>query len=112
MSYNIWLEIDTGGPEPAMIGPDINYTSNVSPMWRKALAGTGFDSLADMDGRTAAYCEPALRTAADAMAADPEAYAAMNPPNGWGSADGAREVLTRLAQACADHPKATVRISR
>lgn len=112
MSYDIWLEKKTRAGKITMVGEETNYTSNVSPMWRKALDGTGFDGLGAMDGRLAADCEPALRTAVTAMDADFDAYEAMNPDNKWGNATGARSVLRDLAHQCKKHPKATVRISR
>jgi hypothetical protein len=112
MSYDIWLEIDTGNGQTAEVGPDMNYTSNVSPMWRKALEGTGFNGLAAMDGRRASDCEPALRTAVAAMDTDFEAYEAMSPHNKWGDAAGARSVLWALADWCEKHPNTTVRVHR
>lgn len=110
MSYTIWLDIDTGAPTPARVADSINYTSNVFPMWIKALEGTGFDGLDTMDGHLAGECLPALETAIAAMRANPAVYTAMNPPGGWGNADGARQFLGELADMCSAHPKATVRI--
>src|SRR5438093_1169541 len=66
MSYDIHLEIDTGGGKMAEVWW-VNYTSNVSPMWRKALTGTAFESLGAMDGHLASECAPALRLAIKAM---------------------------------------------
>lgn len=43
MSYDFWLEVDTGGDEPHHIEPEAldgsygNYTSNVSPIWARCL---------------------------------------------------------------------------
>lgn len=117
MSYGIWLEIDTGAGNMATVVDDMNYTSNVSKMWRKALEGATIgrfqvESLGDMDGITARLCVPALWHAVAAMNADPLTYQAMDPANGWGDWGGAREFLEKLAKACELHPNATVRISR
>lgn len=111
MSYDVWLEIDYGNGNKTEVG-DMNYTSNVSRMWRKALSGSDFDGLAAMDGQRATDCVVALRQAASNMAAFPEAYEAMNPANKWGNANGAREFLTSLAALCELHPTAHVRVSR
>lgn len=112
MSYDIYLEIDTGNGHKAEVGPDcLNYTSNVSPMWRKALTGSDFDSLAAMDGKRAGDCVKALRHAVAAMAADPATYVLMNPANGWGDADGARTFLETIAELCEMHPNCEVRVS-
>lgn len=112
MSYDIWLEIDTRNGNVAEVDTCLNYTSNVSPMWREALTGTGFEFLGAMHGRRASECAPALRQAVANMKAAPEVYEAMNPANRWGNADGAREFLEKLADLCEKHPLMTVRISR
>jgi len=111
VSYDIWLEIDTGNGSKTEVW-DSNYTRNVSPMWRKELAGTSFEFLGAMDGHLASDCAPALRHAVKAMLDDPLTYEAMNPPNKWGDAVGAREFLESFATACEQHPATRVRISR
>lgn len=111
MSYDVWLEIDTGNGSNAEVWEG-NYTSNVSLMWRKALAGTSFEFLGAMDGHLASDCAPALRQAIKAMLDDPAPYEAMNPANKWGDATGAREFLEGLAAACKQHPATRVRIWR
>lgn len=102
MSYDVWLEIDTGGDEPATIpGADFNYTTNCARMWRHA----GID-LRDCKG---APCSEAAGPIADAvkrMEDDPDTYRAMNPANGWGDYEGALRFLRQIAEACAQHPKA------
>jgi hypothetical protein len=103
------MHVDTGGPEPlyvqlAEVG---NYTSNVSAMWCKALG----HPLGDLAEKNAGESLPALQRAVAAMEADPGSYEAMNPPNGWGNYEGTLDYLRRLRDACAEHPKATIRIS-
>lgn len=107
MSYDIWLEIDTGGPEPAVVGPDWNYTSNCGPMWRAAGA-----DLADFEGKPAGDCLPTLNAAITEMAVNPARYEAMNPANGWGDYGSLLSALQQLAGGFRAHPKATVRVSR
>ena len=85
-----------------------DYTSNVSPMWMKAL---GFP-LAELDGRTACHVVGTVLQAVWRMYDNSAEYEALAPANGWGDVDGAREYLRRLAEACAKHPRATIRISR
>lgn len=110
MSYDIYLQIDTGGPEPADVCDVGNYTSNVSPMWRLALG----HSLADLHGRQCVDCIPALTAAVDHMRdpANLATYEAMNPSNGWGKHDSATEYLARLLEACRKHPQASIYVSR
>jgi hypothetical protein len=107
MSHDVYLEIDTGGSEPVTVFSS-NYTSNVSGMWAEAL---GFP-LADLHGRTASDAIPDLRRAASHMANNPETYKAMNPPNGWGNYEGARDYLAEILGACLDNPKTTIAVSR
>lgn len=108
MSYDIWLEIDTGGPEPATVDEVGNYTSNVSGMWKDALGR----SLGDYHGAPCVEAAGPLRSGIDRMRADPARYQAMNPANGWGNYQGALAYLERLYQGCCNHPKATIRIWR
>lgn len=107
MSYDIWLTIDTGGPEPATVGEDWNFTSNCGPMWRAAGA-----DLAEFEGRKAAECIPILDAAIKDLQANPDKYRVMDPPNGWGSYDDLVPRLEVLAQQFRYHPKATVRVWR
>lgn len=112
MSYDVWLEIDTGGDEPARVGDSINYTSNVRPMWDKALEGCEIPSVAEMHGRLAGDCVGPLEDAIRRMTLDPWDYEELNPPNGWGDAAGARGFLEHLLAMCQRHPKATVGVWR
>lgn len=107
MSYDIWLTIDTGGPEPATLDVDWNYTSNCRSMWRAAGA-----DLAQFDGKTAGECAPILDAAIEELANHPAKYKAMDPENGWGSYDTLLPALGELADAFKCHPKATVVVSR
>lgn len=110
MSYDTWMTIDTGGPEPVIVEEIGNMTSNVSPMWTKAL---GFP-LADMESWTGKEVLPHVERAL-ANISNPETrheYEAMNPENGWGDVAGAAKYLTKIRDACKMHPKATFRIWR
>lgn len=105
MSYDGWLVIDTGAPEPAEIAELGNYTSNVSPMWRTALAAAGEEiRLSDTDGRNAADVLPLLNAAVEHMADNPDLYRSMNPLNKWGDYEGAFDYLRNVADLCAKHP--------
>lgn len=107
MSYDIYLVIDTGGPAPALVAEIGNYTSNVVPMWAKAL---GFP-LADLHERNAGDCINRLKSAVLEMKNNWAEFEELNPSNGWGDALGACSYLTELAEACEKHPKATIEIS-
>jgi hypothetical protein len=105
MSYDVCLEIDTGGPEPVAVA-DWNYTSNCAPMWRKAGA-----DLREFDGQQASDCLPVLNTAITRMAVDRATYEAMEPSNGWGTYNTVLPALRALSSELAAHPEATVRVS-
>lgn len=105
MSWDFSMEIDAGGPEPACILSDLNYTYNVSPMYYEAI---GEDGIGGLHGKAGADCIPILRGAIAAMEDDPAKYQAMNPPNGWGSYGGALGVLRELLAWCVAAPKATM----
>lgn len=106
MSYDVSLEIETGGDSSAQVFWR-NMTSNVAPMWRKAGA-----DIADMDGRTAAECAPILAAAVTAMETDPAAYKLMDPPNGWGSYETCLDFLRSIHAACVEHPACSISVSR
>lgn len=108
MSYDVYLEISTGGPEPA----DVfwrNMTSNVAPMWIRAGADLGAMGDARMRGDEVA---PILRRAIREMAENPSVYRAMNPANGWGDYASCAEFLSTLADACEANPLCYLRVSR
>ncbi len=107
MSYDIWLEVDTGGPEPCRIADGWNCTSNISGMWRAAGA-----DLADFDGQTAHDCIESLTNAIAELRRDPDKYRAMDSPNGWGKYEHLVPTLDRLLDDFRRHPKATVRVWR
>lgn len=128
MSYDIWLEYPNGDPAakaletfawfddhshraPTPTTNEVyevgNYTSNVSSMWHKALGC----SLADLGGQPAGGQVELIAAALVAMEAHPDEYRTMEPPNGWGSYEGAHDYLLRLLLACLRHPEATIRVS-
>jgi len=106
VSYDIWLEIDAGGPEPLHIGY-WNYTSNCAAMWKAA----GID-LALCAVRDAGGCAEGLAGAIANLRADPTRFRTMDPPNGWGSYDTLIPALEELLELFESAPKARVGIWR
>jgi hypothetical protein len=103
------MEIDTGGPHPAVLADNLNYTYNVSPMFYDALPfEDGIRSIAGMTGRDAL---PGLREGLAAMQDHPAKYQAMNPENGWGDYGGAVEILKTLIEWAVAHPNAVFAVS-
>jgi hypothetical protein len=107
VSYDIWLTIDTGGPEPAAIGGDWNFTSNAARTWRAAGA-----DLAEFAGRLAGDCVPTLAAAIAELECNASKYRQMDPPNGWGKYDDLLPALRTLLDLFRAHPKATVVVYR
>jgi hypothetical protein len=106
MSYDVYLEIDTGGTEPVEVSW-LNHTSNTAAMWRAA----GCD-IAECDGRPAANFAEGLASAIEAIESDPDRYRQYEPPNGWGTLETTLKFLRDLLHACQCHPRTTVRVSR
>lgn len=119
MSYWFGVDIDTGGAEPHHIDVSFmdvhpalrtdgiastvaitpgggysrcgNYTSNVSPMWTRCLTAVAGEEtrLRDLAGRRCGdligLLDGAVRWSIDHL----DELRALNPPNGWGNAEGA-----------------------
>lgn len=109
MSLDLWLEIDTGGPEPGLVWDGWNYTHNVGPMYAITL-GTTLGVF--LEGKTAAEALPKLREMVADMEDRPAVYLALNPENGWGSYDTLLPRLRELVEVAARHPKASWGVSR
>ncbi len=107
MSWDVHLEIDTGGAEPATVQDLGNMTWNVGIMYAEALG----HCFRELDGVLCSDALGRLLNGVTDMAARKEFYDQMNPPNGWGNREGAVKFLDELVQACLDHPKATIRVS-
>lgn len=110
MSYDFSMEAPLG-PDGSMVSVgdfDMNYTYNVSPMFRLALGGNGVN---DLHGCVGSEAIPRLRAAIADMEDRPSVYRAMNPDNGWGDYEGALGVLKRLCDWCVAAPMAHIRIS-
>lgn len=107
MSYDVWLAIDTGGPEPVQVGESWNYTSNSSAAWCEAGA-----DLAEFDGKPAGECARILDKAIERMRTEPAKFKSLDAPNGWGTYDTLVPALEKLRNTMRRHPKATVVVSR
>lgn len=108
MSYDVWLEIDTGGKEPAMVADCGNMTSNVAPVWRAA-----FCDVALFDDRQAGDCVRHLVRGLENLHRDPDSFSSLVRGDGsWGCVQDAIEYLEKLLTVFRAHPKCTVRVSR
>lgn len=103
MSWDVSVEMDTGGPEPMRVDPDgySNYTSNVAAMFAEA----DF-YIRDLHGMACADAAAVLRDAIARLESDPDRFRALNPENGWGRYETAIEFLRGFERLCGAHPKA------
>lgn len=109
MSYDIYLRVDAGGPEPVEAYWR-NYTSNCSGMWDMASPVT--DGLRGLHGMTADDAARHLTEMIRKMCRNPEPYRAMQPDNGWGDFDSQLDMLQEFRDRCERYPLAKVHISR
>lgn len=109
MSYDAWMEIDTGGESPTQLdGCEwLGLTWNLSPMLKLALGVR----VTELNLETGAGVAPLLAVALERMTAEPDAYREHNPPNGWGSYEDALRFIETLLSWCKAHPRATLRVT-
>lgn len=109
MSYDTWMEIDTGGEFPARVVDSINSTSNHSPIWAAAL---GFH-FRELEGKTGIEAAPLLEKAIAFLEDlnNRKDLRALEPGNGWGSLEHATQYLRDIRAWCKEHPKATIGMS-
>lgn len=105
MSASYWLEIDTGGDEPAGLTDSFNVTYNLGPMLRAA----GFPAWDALRGAPASEAAGVLDGVSKRLRADRERMVAeFSPGNGWGDWNWAVEFTETFRDACAANPKATI----
>lgn len=108
MSFDIWLEVNTGSPDgPVRLTEDLTPTYNLAEMFTNALNG----SIRQFDGKPASEARIILEAGLNSMLDNPKHYKQWNPPNGWGDYAGACWVIETLLTACKKHPLATVRVT-
>jgi hypothetical protein len=103
MSWDVWLEMDTGGPIKTEVSESFNYTHNCNCMLRDV--GIEWSEMRNMKGKDVVFM---LDIAIEKLKSDPEKYRKMNPSNGWGSYDSLLSVLERIVEDFSMHPKATL----
>jgi hypothetical protein len=108
MSYDVGMEVDTGAEYPQGVGEWHNYTYNVSPMFGAAFAQFGESGLRVLHGKAGEEAAPMIFAAMTYMREHMDEMRALNPPNGWGDADGAFAFLGGVLAQAHKHPKAVV----
>ena len=86
-------------------------TTNLADMFRLAFSSDDEPKkygLRDFDGMLGRKAYLILIGAISRMKARPDDFRALNPPNGWGTYEGAVEFLERLARACEELPDWTI----
>lgn len=109
MSLDFYI-IDVGkntGEEITLF--DVNYTHNVTSMWRKAGI---YEALYQSDGKQPREIIKLLIKGMRDMEEKKEEYSLLNPLNGWGDYNTALNFLRRVIEACKCYPNAKIKISR
>lgn len=106
MSYDVYLEADLGAGFIRVGSLDSNMTYNIAPMVQHACGTTP----SAWGGMKAGDVAKIATSVAEAIEKDPTTYNAMNPANGWGSADGCKRWMCEIAEACNEAPLATFRV--
>lgn len=106
MSYDIYLTINTGKEEVAIIDVG-NYTSNIYGMYYEAFRR----DWKFINGMVAGEALPDIKDAIKHMEKHPDKFKAMNPKNGWGDYEGALQYLKDLANYCEQNPICKIDIS-
>src|SRR6266404_5138108 len=110
LDFDLFIEVDTGGKLPKSIHLfGANITHNVSNMW--AHAGC-FHALYESQYKKAGEIILNLEASLKRMKENPEFYIARNPKNGWGNYNTALDFLQKVHDACVNHPKAEIWISK
>ena len=86
-----------------------NITYNVSPMFYLALDSE--DGLRGLNELKCSEAIPKLQRAIEYFDNHWADMMSLNPKNGWGSADGARELLSDLLRDCFRYPDSTIIVS-
>lgn len=86
-----------------------NYTHNVAKMWRRSGV---YDALYNSEGKLAKDILPVLANGYEHMKENPSEYEELNPPNKWGSYEGALDYLKEVMDACRKYPNSKIAISK
>ncbi len=109
MSYDVYFEIDTGDKELHAV-ESFNHTANCFGMFVSALGRADRQGIQSLDGLPAKVAEPVLEEACKVMERNPAHFRDMNPANNWGDSLSAYVFLTRLRDACRNHPLTLLRV--
>lgn len=108
MSYDVSCYMKSGPGENDHIKTEShNYTSSMTRAWDEAGC-----PLRDAHGQPVAEWLPKIRAAIADIEARPDYYKQYEPANGWGHVDTMLAFLKRVESDWAQHPFATVSISR
>lgn len=99
MSADYWLETDNCHAHHS-----VNVTYNLGKMLREA----GHPEWQALKGAPASEVAGVMDAVARTLRSDPDRFRAFNPPNGWGTYEGAIEYAEAFRDMCSEHPEATV----
>lgn len=109
MSYDIELYVMSDNVRWTREDSQLNYTYNVSPMYRHVIDEN--EGINILHGMRCADARGILETSVKRMYEDREELETMNPTNGWGDYEGALMVLEKLLLCCRMYPSARISIT-
>jgi len=96
MSYDFYLVKDCGNGDIPLEGFHLNYTYNVSGMFRSSIGSE--KGINVIHNKRAQEVVAVLQKALKLLQENPDIYKRMNPKNGWGTYEGAMRVVSTLIQ--------------
>lgn len=115
MSLDVHLEmiVDTGGSMPTTFPLFwANITHNLGEMAEAAGIYKHLWRPEELGIKTAGELVEPLTVGVELMKHEPDKFRKLEPSNKWGTYADFVPWIERYAQACKEHPKATIRISR
>ena len=115
MGLDVWLymDIDTGGKEPRQIELfKANITHNLSKMAAAAGIYLALWHPEDIGAKCAGDIVDVVEEGLEKMKSDPEKFEAYNASNGWGLYEHFVPWIEKSLEACKEHPRAMIGISR
>jgi len=117
MSLDVYLtmELDTGGEVPYVVELfESNITHNLNVM-AQAVSEDFYKALwrpEEIGIKTASQLTPILEQGLGVLISDPVKFKKYDPDNGWGSYETLIGFVVQYIQACKEHPKTTVNVSK
>ena len=113
LDVSLYMTVDTGAEELHEVYLfEANITHNLNKMASEAGIYKHIWRPEEINITTAKELVEPLEKGLALLKSNPDRFKAFNPPNGWGSYDGFVPWVETYLEACKEHPKAKINISR